>query len=55
MNNSPAKRRIPLELFPAQLTPSLFNRLVEVLRTCRWRSLVMLTPKGSYAGQPEQV
>ena len=33
MNNSPAGRLSPLGLFPGELTPRLYNRLVEVLRT----------------------
>jgi hypothetical protein len=33
MNNSPADHRSPLGLFPGQPTPSLHDRLVEVLRT----------------------
>ena len=33
MNNSSACRRSPLELFPGQPTPRLYDRVVEVLRT----------------------
>ena len=33
MNNSVADRRSPLGLFPGQLAPRLYDRVVEVLRT----------------------
>ena len=46
MNNSPADRRSPLGLLPGELTPSLYDRVVEVLRTRYWRFLVMPTGKG---------
>jgi site-specific recombinase XerC len=33
MNNSPAARRSPFGVFPGDLTPRLYDRVVEVLRT----------------------
>ncbi len=33
MNNSAADRRLPLGLFPGQLAPRLYDRVVGVLRT----------------------
>jgi len=46
MNNSPTDRQSPLGLFPGEPTPTLYDRVVEVLRTRRWRFLVRPTGKG---------
>jgi hypothetical protein len=46
MNNPSADHRLPLGLFPGQRTAELYDRVTEVLRTRRWRFLVMPTGKG---------
>lgn len=61
MNNPSADHRLPLGLFPGQRTAELYDRVTEVLRTRRWRFLVMPTGKGfvqvslnkSYADGPQ--
>ena len=45
MNNSPQYHRSSLGLFHGEPTQRRYDRVVEVLRTRRWRFLVMPTGK----------
>jgi hypothetical protein len=44
MNNSTRERGSPLECFPGQLTPRLYERVVEVLRVRHYSELAGRTP-----------